>query len=170
MVLKQFLTEKTRLLVTVAVLGISCWLWILGLTGSPVFTPALVEENRYVRQYIQEQAPDYQEVNRLARAYWKRYPDVRNHKYFGKNGPMGIFGAREHFEQHGRREGRIYAPLHVPDDLERERKLAEAYWRRYPAVEQSDIWGRDSELGILGPRDHYQYYGRKHGYSWGDNP
>ena len=47
---------------------------------------------------------------KLARAYWARYPDVAAHGVYGEHGKMGVLGAREHFMQHGRREGRIWGP------------------------------------------------------------
>jgi len=46
----------------------------------------------------------------LARAYWARYPDVRASPLYGEGGRLGILGAREHFMQHGRREGRVWGP------------------------------------------------------------
>lgn len=46
----------------------------------------------------------------LARAYWERYPDVRANPLYGEKGSLGILGAREHFMQHGRREGRVWGP------------------------------------------------------------
>lgn len=46
----------------------------------------------------------------LARAYWERYPDVRASALYGEKGRLGILGAREHYMQHGRREGRIWGP------------------------------------------------------------
>lgn len=49
-----------------------------------------------------------------AEAYWACYPDVGRDSYFGASGPLGILGAREHYERHGRSEGRIW-PL-VEDD------------------------------------------------------
>lgn len=46
----------------------------------------------------------------LARAYWDRNPDVREHAFFGDDGPLGAFGAREHYDRHGRLEGRRWGP------------------------------------------------------------
>jgi hypothetical protein len=82
---------------------------------------------------------------------------------------MGIYGAREHFTQYGKREGRIFGPIIIPDDLAYEQRLAEAYWQRYPDVEKSAIWGRYGTLGVLGPRDYYHYYGRHLSHKWGVN-
>ena len=44
----------------------------------------------------------------LAEAYWSRYADVADDRYFGRNGVLGIWGARAHYDRHGRREGRIW--------------------------------------------------------------
>lgn len=48
---------------------------------------------------------------RSAEAYWACYPDVARDGYFGEEGPLGILGAREHFDRHGFREGRIWPLL-----------------------------------------------------------
>ena len=42
----------------------------------------------------------------LAEAYWRRYPDVGNDGYYGRQGPFGERGAAMHYEKHGRNEGR----------------------------------------------------------------
>jgi hypothetical protein len=162
-----YVRRTARPAVILGIMAISAWLWFDGLARSPFFTPALLEERRYVQRYILEHAPDNAEERMLAYAYWHRYPDVREDGHYGKEGTMGIFGARKHYEQHGRHEGRVYGPLIIPDNLERERKLAEAYWRRYPGIAKSVTWGRESDLGILGPRDHFRYRGREKGYEWG---
>ncbi len=47
---------------------------------------------------------------KLARAYWTRYPDVAASPLYGEKGGMGVLGAREHYMNHGRREGRIWGP------------------------------------------------------------
>lgn len=44
----------------------------------------------------------------LAEAYWRRYPDVAADRYFGAHGQLGRAGAREHYQRHGRREGRVW--------------------------------------------------------------
>lgn len=45
---------------------------------------------------------------RLAEAYWNRYPDVAANAIFGRNSRLGIGGAREHYNLHGRKEGRVW--------------------------------------------------------------
>ena len=47
---------------------------------------------------------------KLARAYWDRYPDVAKSDVYGVGGRLGILGAREHYMRHGRREGRVWGP------------------------------------------------------------
>ncbi|MBO6837260.1 MAG: hypothetical protein JJ878_12755 [Alphaproteobacteria bacterium] len=49
-----------------------------------------------------------------ALAYWACYPDVAQDAYFGREGPLNLLGAREHFDRHGRAEGRIW-PLTEDD-------------------------------------------------------
>lgn len=153
--------------VTVTVLTISCVIWLIGFLQSPLFRPEIHQERLLAEKYSKQKGPDYQAEKILAEAYWQRYPDVINHSYYGKQGPMGIYGAREHYKQHGKPEGRIFAPIFIPDDFAYEQQLAEAYWQRYPDVEKSAIWGRGGTLGILGPRDYYHYFGRHLNHRWG---
>ena len=153
--------------ITMLVAACSSAIWALGFLQSPLMKPEIERERLYVKRYMQDNAPDLLAEKVLAEAYWHRYQDVKNDAYYGKNGPMGIHGAREHYEQHGRREGRIFAPIHTPEDLALEQQLAEAYWHRYPEVASSNIWGRMGTLGILGPRDYHSHYGRFRGHKWG---
>jgi len=57
--------------------------------------------------------PDEAKERRLANKYWAKYQDVRDNSYFGKHGRLGIYGAREHYLRHGRKEfpGRIWPSL-----------------------------------------------------------
>jgi hypothetical protein len=135
--------------------------------NSGILDPAIRAEKQYLDSYIREHSPDLQHQRMLARAYWTRYEDIRTDPYFGEHGPNGIFGARDHYNLHGRREGRVYGPTPTVTDLEREKVLAESYWNRYPDVAESGVWGRKSSLGVLGPRDHYRYVGKYLGNTWG---
>lgn len=47
---------------------------------------------------------------KLAHAYWLRYPDVAANPLYGEKGRLGVLGAREHYMRHGRREGRVWGP------------------------------------------------------------
>lgn len=60
------------------------------------------------RQMIEDSKRDDAAERALAEDYWTRYPDVAADGYFGRNGKLGLQGAREHFARHGRREGRIW--------------------------------------------------------------
>lgn len=151
----------------IVVLALSVGLWFKGLLQSPLFHPELPEEQAYVRRYLEHHAPHRQEERALAEAYWARYPDVGSHPYYGRNGTLGVAGAAKHFSSYGKREGRILARLPEADPTEHEQALAEAYWQRYPDVEQSPVWGRQGTLGLLGPRDHYRHRGKKQGRVWG---
>ena len=164
-------SHGVRFWTTVTILAVSIIVWLFGLSQSPLFKEdtdkeRISDEQRQSKEFESDQLME----KVLAEAYWRRYPDVENSHYYGRQGPMGLFGAIEHFRQHGEREGRILAPILSPDDFNLEKQLAEAYWLRYPEIERNDIWGRGGSLGILGPRDHYHYLGRHAGYKWGVNP
>ena len=166
------MTKSTsgRFYITTAILTASVLLWIWGLFYSPIFLPESQQQEQSGNRFIQNHSPELETIKTLADAYWQRYADIKNDKHYGRNGKMGIFGAEEHFRQHGKQEGRVYGPIPVPEDPLLESELAEIYWQRYPDIERSAIWGRESELGTLGPRDHYHYLGQKLGKIWGPAP
>jgi hypothetical protein len=150
---------RYRPIAVAVVLSLSASLWLAALLQSPIRHPHLMVERQLT--------PELEETRSLAEAYWSRYRDVRDHEYYGKNGEMGIYGAREHYKNYGKREGRIFGPIPLPDTPRQEPELADAYWQRYPDIEKSRVWGRRSALGILGPRDHYHYLGKNQGRIWG---
>lgn len=158
------------LALSLAAVAVSTLLWFAGLLNSPVVEPELAREKQFLNQFITANSPDLEAERALAHGYWRRYPDIRDHSHWGEQGPMGIWGARDHYRQHGRREGRIFQPLPEPEDPELERRLAEAYWRRYPDIRDNSIWGEDSSLGFLGPRDYHVNVGRHQGRAWGLEP
>lgn len=149
------------------VLALSIVLWLQGLLSSQIYDPKVRLAKQTAAILARDAGAERTTEVELARAYWLRYEDVRTHPIYGEDGPLGITGAGEHYRHHGRREGRIYAPVAAGEDPERERLLAEAYWHRYPEIADSQIWGRKSALGILGPRDHYRYIGSRRKMLWG---
>ncbi len=48
------------------------------------------------------------EIRRQAEAYWDLYPGVARDEYFGRDGKFGVYGARYHYQAHGRYEGRTW--------------------------------------------------------------
>jgi hypothetical protein len=141
-------------------------LWVEGLLHSPLVDEKLAIEQAYIAAHISANARSDEEERLLAQGYWRRYRDVRLDRHWGENGPMGIHGPRDHYRQHGRREGRIFKPLVIIEDLVAEKALAESYWRRYPEVRSSWIWGEHTDLDVLGPRDHFIHVGSGLGYQW----
>lgn len=162
--------EKARALLTATVIALAAFFWVKSYFHSPLWLPQKNEEQEYLKKYVANNSPDYLQEKLLAQAYWLRYKDIKENKYWGENGPQNIWGPRNHYLQHGRKEGRTFAPIVQPDDLEQESHLAQAYWLRYPEVAKSPVWGKESQLGILGPRDHYIHWGRRQGKTWGIEP
>lgn len=154
--------------VTISSLTVGLYYYAKGFARSSILNPDREAENRYLQKFIENNDHNLRAEKLLAEGYWSRYKDVRRDRYWGRNGPMGIWGARDHYQQHGRREGRIFKPLPQPGDLKLEQKLADIYWKRYPQIENNSIWGRNGELGILGPRDYHTYRGRFQGKIWGN--
>jgi hypothetical protein len=153
--------------ITVTALVASLYYYGCGLIHSPVFNPGAQAQKKYLQNFIESHDQNLAQEKLLAEGYWLRYKDVRKDRYWGENGPMGIWGPRDHYQQHGRREGRIFQPVDYPEDLTLEKELAEIYWNRYPEIEKSPIWGRNSLLGIVGPRDYHKYRGRFQKKVWG---
>ena len=52
-------------------------------------------------------------------------------------------------------------------DWAEESALADAYWRRYPAVAADPRYGPGGPFGLLGARMHYGAIGWDAGYEWG---
>ncbi|MEX2616669.1 MAG: hypothetical protein WD767_11280 [Alphaproteobacteria bacterium] len=76
-----------------------------GIYHSPVMNPDFRAQQDLLAHYATSQHSS-EEIRMLAEAYWLRNPDVAADSYFGRNGKMGILGAREHYDRHGRKEGR----------------------------------------------------------------
>lgn len=155
-----------RLITAICVCLISVTLWWVNFSRSPLMDHDINMQRQYLNAMHDELAPDLQNERLLAIDYWLRYPDVRKNDFWGEKSRLGIKGPADHYRHHGRREGRIYAKVIKPDDMALERKLAEAYWNRYQDIARSPIWGRDGSLGVLGPRDHYRFYGQGEGRVW----
>lgn len=156
-----------KIFLIAAVVGSSVFFWLRGFLNSPFMIPELKTEKEYLDDYILANSPDNKREKQLAEAYWLRYRDVMTNDHWGKNGPLSIWGPRDHYKIHGKKEGRIFGPVSYPKDLQLEAKLAQAYWKRYPDIAASEVWGRNSQLGILGPRDHFKYIGKGQGRVWG---
>lgn len=55
--------------------------------------------------------PDLEKERVLAAKYWALYPEVAEDDYFGVHGRLKIYGARVHFERHGKGEGNVWPKL-----------------------------------------------------------
>ena len=97
-----------RVVIICITLVTTTWFWYLGLITSPVLNNALTGEHGPAGLSKLTERPASAEEIEMANAYWQRYPDVGQDSYFGRNGVMGIRGARAHYQQHGRHEGRIW--------------------------------------------------------------
>lgn len=161
------ITAFLRLGIALLSIIVATILWMDGFFNSPAGDSTRGQERRFLTGYLQQNRVDLQLEQEMAEAYWLRYPDVRANDYWGPAGPLGIWGARDHYRQHGKREQRVFGNLAKPADLRTEEELARAYWQRYPDVRQHLVWGESGRLGIYGARDHYRYLGRLQGKWWG---
>lgn len=86
------------LVITVAAVITSSALWLRGFLAEPNYSRAVTITDNSA--YMAEKS--------LAETYWYRYPDIEKSKYWGPGGPLGIYGPRDHYEQYGKDEGRVF--------------------------------------------------------------
>lgn len=84
--------------------------FVLGLNDSALVDSRQANQQMIINSYARSESIDQVREKVLAEAYWRRNPDVAANPFFGTAGPLGVFGAREHFNRHGRVEGRGWGP------------------------------------------------------------
>lgn len=161
---------RSKLLSAIMLIGLSLFFWTKGFHNSPMWRSKQSDKIAVTERSLTQQGSYSAQEEHLAKDYWLRYKDIKEDYFWGINGPKGIGGPRHHYLVHGKREGRIFQPVNRPSDLEKEARFAEAYWQRYPLISKSSIWGRQSQLGILGPRDHFDHLGKGEGRLWTIQP
>jgi len=77
-----------------------------GFVRSPVIDDVYAQERVVINKHARRAHVDVVRELALAQAYWHRNPDVAQDGFFGVDGALGTFGAREHYDRHGRLEGR----------------------------------------------------------------
>lgn len=98
-----------RKLVIAIIATVSLGVYAWGAVESPLLDEAAAARRDLLRRTLTENAPTSAAEAALAEAYWRRYPDVATDvRHFGRDSPLGILGAREHYQIHGRREGRAW--------------------------------------------------------------
>ena len=100
--------QYRRLWMSVGVMAAALGIYAHGAFNSPLLDGTLAQHEAYRQNVLATEGLDPDREEALAQAYWRRYGDVRADPYFGENGQLGVFGAREHYMRHGRREGRIW--------------------------------------------------------------
>lgn len=78
----------------------------IGFVRSPVIDDVYAQERVVLNKHARRAHVDVVRERALAQAYWQRNPDVARDGFFGVDGALGTFGAREHYDRHGRLEGR----------------------------------------------------------------
>lgn len=104
---KKATIRATR--VVVAVYAVCLVVFAIGVVRSPVIDHALKQERIVLNKHARSDQIDVVREARFAETYWDLNPDVAAHFYFGRAGALGIFGPREHYDRHGRQEGRPWA-------------------------------------------------------------
>ena len=87
---------------------LSLGVYAYGAFTSTLLDPGLADERAYLMTASRMPEEDIAEVRRRAEAYWNRYKNVGADAHYGRNGALGIYGARAHYQKHGRYEGRIW--------------------------------------------------------------
>ena len=78
----------------------------VGIVRSPVIDDVLAQERVVINKHARRGQVDVVRERAQAQSYWKRNRDVAQDRFFGIDGALGTFGAREHYDRHGRLEGR----------------------------------------------------------------
>lgn len=100
---------KRTLLAGVAALALAAYgLYAAAALRSPLFDARERDRIALFGALARAKAPPTEDQRTAAEAYWRRYPDVAEDGFFGRQGPMGIRGAFEHYRRHGRPEGRVW--------------------------------------------------------------
>lgn len=93
-------------LVTTVIFGLALLAYAWQASGTKLLSRAQGDRDRYLAEVVLENTADHRALQARARDYWQRNPDVAGDAYYGNDGPLGVLGARQHYEDHGRREGR----------------------------------------------------------------
>ena len=76
---------------------------------SPLFDESERERLAFLGTKMQVAGVPFTDAQRReAEAYYRRFPGLDQDAFFGRNGPMGVRGALEHYRRHGRHEGRFW--------------------------------------------------------------
>ncbi len=104
------MTGGARLRAVLAALAFALGLagWLDGAWRSPLLDAGARARRERLSVLAAGHAVDLQREAALAEQYWRRYPDVGNDAFYGRKGPLGVLGAREHFNRWGRNEGRVW--------------------------------------------------------------
>jgi hypothetical protein len=97
-----------RALIAAAACIAALTLYAHGFQGEPRLRGSDFQQRTYAAHILQGDAIDLIKEAALAEAYWLRNQDVAANSVFGRSGQLGIHGAREHYNQHGQREGRVW--------------------------------------------------------------
>ncbi len=89
-----------------AIFAASLVVFGFGIAWSPIFDDVLAQERVVINKHARRDRVNVERELSLAEAYWQRNPDVAASEFFGTKGALGVFGAREHYDRHGRAEGR----------------------------------------------------------------
>lgn len=84
--------------------------FVVGAVNSPAVDGIRAQERVVLNKHARRAAVDIEYERAVAEAYWQRNPDVAADAFFGRDGALGLFGAREHYDRHGRAEGRRWGP------------------------------------------------------------
>jgi len=80
----------------------------VGAWDSPLFNQESRARVEVLNRFARAEYLDEGQEKIIATSYWSHYTDVAADPFFGREGRLGIWGAREHFKRHGKREGRVW--------------------------------------------------------------
>lgn len=81
-------------------------MFVLGIQSSPLMDTEEAKHQLVLRAHARIANIDVGRELNFANSYWDRNQDIRNHQTYGEFGSLGPLGARQHYDDYGREDGR----------------------------------------------------------------
>ena len=100
--------RRWELRLSYAGFALALFVFAFGAWDSPLIDRARRSQVEFLSRFAQTGQLDEGREAELAASYWSQYSDVAADSFFGREGRLGVWGAREHYKRHGKREGRVW--------------------------------------------------------------
>ncbi|MDP6351711.1 MAG: hypothetical protein QF926_11925 [Alphaproteobacteria bacterium] len=93
--------RRLELVLAIGLMAVALAIYGWRALTSPVLDSERFAQRAFLRAFLDQNAPDPELEAALAEAYWRRYPEIRDHPHYGPGG-VGVPGARAHYLRRGR--------------------------------------------------------------------